>query len=469
MTTPNWFAIFVLVVWPLVALYLYLSRPATQATLWTILGAYLLLPVGAVLHFSGIPQLDKETSGNLGALLGIVLILRRPLRFWNGFGIAEVLLLMLLLGPFITAELNSDQIYFPGRVVPGGSHYDALSEVVRKFLLLIPFFIGRQFLRAPSDIKSILRCLVIAGLLYSVPILFEIRMAPVLQTWIYGFFATSFVEQLRNGGYRPVVFLGHGLAVALFIVTTAMASTALWRSRARIGQLPSSGITAYLSVILILCKGLGSLIYGGVLIPLIYLTKPRFQARVAMVIAAIALCYPLLRSTDVVPVQTMLDMAAVVSQDRSDSLGTRFTNEDRLLKHASDRFFFGWGRFGRNLVYDRTGRDISIPDGEWVIVLGEFGLVGFVGEFGLLALAIYRAASALKFAESERDAIYLATLLLIVAVCTVDLLPNSGLSPWTWLLAGVLMGRAEYLMAMARQRATVALTALHRAKTLPAS
>ena len=30
----------------------------------------------------------------------------RRLRFWNGFGVAEVLLLMLLIGPFVTSELN---------------------------------------------------------------------------------------------------------------------------------------------------------------------------------------------------------------------------------------------------------------------------------------------------------------------------------------------------------------------------
>src|SRR5205807_10200386 len=83
---------------------------------------------------------------------------------------------------------------------------------------------------------------------------------------------------------------------------------------------------------------------------------------------------------------------------------------------------------------------------------GQFGLFGFLAEFGLLALPVFRAASALRFAESMPERVFLAALSLILAVNVVDLLPNSGLNPWTWLLAGALLGRAEELRALARQR-----------------
>ena len=62
-----------------------------------------------------------------------------------------------------------------------------------------------------------------------------------------------------------------------------------------------------------------------------------------------------------------------------------------------------------------------------------------------------RAASALRFAESERDGIFLAALALIIGISMIDMLPNSSLSPWTWLLAGALLGRAEALRGAARQ------------------
>src|SRR3974390_1231425 len=141
---PNWFAIFALLAWPLVAAWLYSSQPIGRATIWTILGAFLLLPSGASIKFQGIPQFDKASIPNLAALFGCMLVLRRPPRFWRGFGSTEFLLLMILIAPFITAELNTDPIVLAnGDVLPAESHYDAVSAIYNKLVLLIPFFLGR--------------------------------------------------------------------------------------------------------------------------------------------------------------------------------------------------------------------------------------------------------------------------------------------------------------------------------------
>ena len=75
--------------------------------------------------------------------------------------------------------------------------------------------------------------LIVAGLCYSVPMLFEVRMSPQLHTWIYGYFPHSFVQQMREGGFRPVVFLGHGLLTAFFIMSAAVAAAAFWQTRTR--------------------------------------------------------------------------------------------------------------------------------------------------------------------------------------------------------------------------------------------
>ena len=46
-------------------------------------------------------------------------------------------------------------------------------------------------------------------------------------------------------------------------------------------------------------------------------------------------------------------------------------------------------------VYDSdTRRDISVTDGHWIITLGQAGLLGFIAEFGLLTLPIFRRAFA---------------------------------------------------------------------------
>jgi len=448
----NWFATLALLAWPVVTLWFYGTRPVSQATLWTILGAYLLLPVGASIKLAeGIPQLDKASIPALAALVGCFLFARRPVRFWNGFGLAEVLLLMFLLGPFVTSSLNSDPVVSGGVLLPGVGVYDGLSAIVAQFLSLLPFFLGRQFLRSSSDCEETLRTLVVAALFYSLPVLFEIRMSPQLHLWFYGYYPHQFVQQMRFGGFRPMVFIGHGLSVAFFMMTATVAAAVLWRTRTRVTRLAPAGIVGYLSVILIMCKSLGALLYGAAAMPLVRWTKPRLQFRTAMALAVVALLYPLLQAENFVPTKYMVAAANSISEERADSLEFRFDHERQLLDRASQRLWFGWGRFGRNRIYDDWGNDIGVSDGRWVITLGQFGLLGFLAEFGLLAWTVFRAASALRFAESERDGLFLAALALIVAINLVDLLPNAGLTSLTWLFAGALLGRAEFLRLAARR------------------
>jgi hypothetical protein len=451
---PNSFAFIALLSWPLVTLWLYCTRPINQAILWTILGAWLLLPVGAEIKIPGVPQFDKVSIPNISALIGCMVVARNPIWFWNRLGLAEVLLLMSLIGPFITSELNNDPILIGSSIppLPALSTYDALSAVVAEFIFLIPFFLGRQLLRGPADNVEILRAMTVAGLLYTIPILLEIRISPQLHTWFYGYFPHSFAQQFRNGGFRAVVFLGHGLWVAFFVMMTTIAASALWRTRTPVLRLPPAGITAYLAAILVLQKSMAALIYCSAAVPLVRFTQPRFQLRIATVLVSIALLYPMLRLAGLFPTSVLVDVSTSVSGDRAESLQYRFDNEERLLQHASQRLIFGWGGWGRNRLYDEYGQDASVTDGQWIIMIGVFGFVGFVGKFGLLSLPVFRALSALKFARSMPDKVNLAALALILSINIVDLLPNSTLSPWSWLLAGALLGRAEALHAFAQQR-----------------
>jgi hypothetical protein len=441
---PSWFSTFALLAWPAVALWLFRALPIGRATIWTILGGYLLLPVGFGFKFDMIPIFDKNTIPTLAATAGYILVLRRLPRPWTSFGLTEALVLIFVLSPLVTSVLNGDAIRVADRVLPGVGLYDGVSAAITQVLVLIPFLLGRQLLRNPDNSEDVLRSLAFAGLLYSLPMMFEVRMSPQLHAWIYGYFPHSFFQQIREGGYRPVVFLGHGLWVAFFAMTAVVASAALWRVQERIKGLPPAAVTAYLSVMLVLCKSAGALIYGAVLAPLVRLATPRLQVRVALLLVSIALLYPTLRATDLVPTETMLSLAASVSTDRAQSLETRFEQEKQLLDHASQRWLFGWGRWGRNRVAnEETGKDVSITDGLWILTMGQFGFVGFLAQFGLLALTVLRAAVALGSIDSAKDRTFLAALALIAAINIVDQLPNATIVPWTWLVAGALLGRAE--------------------------
>jgi hypothetical protein len=440
--------------WPLVAIALFKTQKLNRAILWTVIGAQMLLPTGAFLKISFVPQFDKYTIPNLCILLGCLFVEQRRLQFVRRLGVTEWLVIAYFVSPIITAELNGDPVAVGGIVIPGVGLYDALSAAENAFAFVLPFFVGRQFLRSANSAKEILSVLALAGVIYSLPMLFEIRMSPNLQNWVYHVAPPGGFEMtVRSGGYRPMVFMGHGLVASFFMMTTTVAAAALWRLRERSLLLPWGGWTAYLSGVLVLCKSFGALLYGIMLVPAVRWISPRLQMRLAVLLVSIALMYPALRAFDLFPAQTLLQTISSVSSERSASLKTRFDNEDKLAARWAERPVFGWGRYGRNRVYnEENGRDESITDGLWIITLGSFGLIGFIAQFGLLSLAVFRAASSFKMVKSNTDAICMAAIALILAANIVELIPNSGLLPWTWLLCGALLGRAEALRSESSER-----------------
>jgi hypothetical protein len=455
--TPNWFASFALIVCPFVAIALYASRPVVQATLWTMLSAQLLLPVGTFFKFEMIPAFDKNSIPSLCAFVGCMLATGRPVKLWRKFGGVEVLIVIYLLSPVVTSLFNGDPIYVGVSVIPGVGIYDGLSAALSQFIFLIPFFLGRQLLRKPEDLQSVFSTLVIAGSAYSLLLLFEIRMSPQLHFWIYGYYPTDFIQEMRDdGGFRPMAFMGHGLVAGFFMMTTVVAAAVLWRARTPVFRTVPAGLVAgYLAVVLVLCRSGAALVYGTVLAPVARWIKPGLQLKFAVVLVTIALTYPITRIAEVFPTGTIINIALSINDHRGQSLNFRFDQEEALLKRASQRFLFGWGRYGRNRVHvedwQGVGADASVTDGRWIITLGQFGLFGFLAEFGLLAIAVIRALKAVRFAETFRDAVFLAGLALIVAINIIELLPNSTLLPWTWLLAGTLLGRSEAMMVAARR------------------
>ena len=344
--------------WPIVAACLFAFQPLTRAILCTALGAQLLLPVGTGIKIPIIPQLDKATIANLCILLGCVLSSRKAGSL-RKFGAVEMLMLMFVLGPFITSGLNSDPIILPAIALSGVGIYDAGSASALAFFLLIPFFIGRQFLSGSQDIVQILRAIAIAMTAYSIPLLFEVRFSPQLHNWVYGYFPSDFIQAVRDGGYRPMVFMGHGLIAAHFVLLGFLAATALWRTRVTVMNISPRLLSGYLAAILFFCKTLVPPSTPCSIAPFLILLSPKAQVRLAIVLVTLALLYPTIRSFDLFPTKALVDVARSVSDERARSLQYRFDNEDILLAHAFERPIFGWGRYGRNRVYDaQSGRDI---------------------------------------------------------------------------------------------------------------
>jgi hypothetical protein len=458
MTNGNIFAAIAILLWPVVAFLLYATRPLPQATLWTVLGGVLLLPAGVAIKIEMIPAIDKFSVPNLCALIGVMAMARGAARVRVRWGLTEVLLLCFVLSPLVTSMLNSDAILVGGRVLPGVGPYDGISTVLSQGLLILSFIVGRRVFRHTPATEVILTTTLVAGLFYALPMLFEIRFSPQLARWIYGFSPTSFAVEMRYGGFRPVVFMQNGLTAAFFLATSFVAAVALGQARA---TMPLSArpalVQAFLGVVIVLCKSAGALVYAVVAGLVMRWLSPRAQMRIAIACVVIGLCYPLLRFTDQFPTQALLQTAAAVNQERADSLQFRFREEEQLLAHAAERMFFGWGRFGRNRVYSETsGEDASVTDGMWIITLGQFGLVGFFAQFGLLSLPVFRAYGALKRCPTRASRILLAGLAMTVAFSVIEQLPNASISSWTWLQAGALLGIVEAVGRSSRRSSVTA-------------
>ncbi|EYD72078.1 hypothetical protein [Limimaricola hongkongensis] len=450
---PNVIASIALLVWPLVTLALFRRlRPGT-ALVASLLAGYLLLPpLPAEFDPPLLPSLNKSTIPSLSVLF-VALALRRlgPGDLVPRHPLMQAALAAFVLSPLMTVLRNDDPLAFGPLILPALRVIEIPGLLIQQWLLAVPFLMARAFLRDEAEHRLLLWALVAGGLAYTLPILIEVRLSPQLNTWIYGYFQHSFSQMVRGDGFRPIVFLYHGLWVAFFVAMTVLAALGLAREargRRAVGLWIAG---AGLMVVLVLAKSLAPLLYVLLLAPAILLAPRRVQLLGAAAMAALSLGYPLLKGADLVPQERLLEWAGDISADRAQSLGFRFDNEDVLLERAMERPVFGWGIWGRNLLYDReSGREITVTDGRWLVVIGVFGWVGFLAEFGLLAFPVLRLWIGAGRAPPGAATV---TLAVILGMNLVDLLPNATLTPLTFLAAGAILGRVEAALAQARARA----------------
>jgi hypothetical protein len=85
-----------------------------------------------------------------------------------------------------------------------------------------PYVVGRVYFRDLESFRDLALGIVIGGLIYVPLCLIEIRVSPQLHIWIYGYHQHQFEQSIRFGGFRPTVFMQHGLAVAMWMVNATV-------------------------------------------------------------------------------------------------------------------------------------------------------------------------------------------------------------------------------------------------------
>ncbi len=456
---PNSFAFVMLFLWPFLAVVAFRPLPLPSGIAAAVIGGYLLLPVKTEVDLPLLPTFDKHLSASIAALLLIAMAptdrraavagtgARRGagevLKGWiPGSTWARLCLGAMILGTLVTAMLNTDPVAYGPRVIPGLTLYDSLSAVLDNLMLILPFLIARRYFAAPDNQRQLMVVLVVAGTLYAFLALFEIRMSPQLNVWTYGFFPHTWIMHVRGDGFRPLVFLAHGLRLSLFLTVAFLGAVACARYLPRHNLRPAFvAVAALLFVTVFLTKSLGAFIIAVVFAPVAIFATLRPQLLFAAAVTAAVLTYPVLRGNDLVPVYRILSFAEQIDANRAASFHTRLYNEDILLEKANRKAVFGWGGWGRSRIYDEEGRDIGVTDGTWVILFGQGGWVLYLSVFGLLCLPVLLTAARQRRLKPDGVTVGLT---LMLAANLIDLIPNSGLVPVTWLLAGSLAGRLEW-------------------------
>ncbi len=454
---PNALAYLMLLIWPVVSVVLFRRLSPERAILWCILAGYMLLPPVAEFDLPLVPDMDKFTIPSIMAFILCIGLLRKKVPLLPRHPLARVLTLLFAFAVVPTVMTNgdpiifevlagSDPIVFIVDMLPGLRWRDLGSVMINQIIILMPFLLARRYLSSPEAQKELLLAFCIAGLAYSIPSLIEIRLSPQINIKVYGFFQHNFSQTMRQGGFRPIVFMPHSLWLALFMFSAVLATTALARAAQGRERIRLAMAAAYLFWVLILCKSFASLAYGLSFVPMVALASARWQIRAALLLAAIAITYPMLRNLGLIPTEAILAQAEALSAERAQSLGYRFDNEALMLQRAAEKPWFGWGGWGRNLVRNsETGSIISIPDGHWILVFGSLGWLGYLAEMGLLCLPLALLGREIRRRGKKGISPFATPIALILAATMVDMMLNDTLVPMTWLCAGSILGYAERL------------------------
>jgi hypothetical protein len=133
-----------------------------------------------------------------------------------------------------------------------------------------------------------------------------------------------------------------------------------------------------------------------------------------------------------------------MSEERAESLRFRLENENILLDKAMQAPVFGWGGWGRARVYNEEGEDISVTDGQWIIVLGNLGIYGLTTMTASILLPVFLLVIKIPASRwADAEVARAAVLAIALAMYMIDSLPNAMPNPTFMFIAGGLSSLYE--------------------------
>jgi hypothetical protein len=449
---------YLLVAWVLVVLGLFPALHRRRAVLATFLLGLLFLPeVGSMGAASrgiapisaGPLHLTKDNAISYAALLAVLLydwkrlLAGRPRWF-------DVPMVVWCACPLVSAFTNDPP--------PDGSWAvrDGLSQALQQTVTWgIPYLLGRLYVRDYRSYQDVALGIVLAAVMYAPLCLVEVRFSPHLHNLAFGFSQHEFLQTIRFGGYRPMVFCKHGLTLALWMVVATLLGAWLCWGRptdsdpsapetdgtSRLRALLSWGVFLLLPTVVLL-KSTGALALGVLGAAALWLGRAFPSRAWLLVLVAVPPLYVTARTSGAWTGEGLVELVKNnLGEDRAQSLEFRLRNEDRLIQRALERPLFGWGGWHRARVFDEEGNDTTVTDGLWILALGDRGITG------LLALGAVLLLPALRFAclfpprtWSRRLPGPVTVCAVVLVLFAIDSLLNAGFTHLYPFLAGAVVG-----------------------------
>lgn len=362
--------------WIPVVFYLFVRFPTQRAVIASFIVAWLFLPQSS-LSIPVLPPYNKMAAACYGILLATIFYdAGRITSFKPGW--LDVPMVVYCLCPIVSQLVNNGSPISPtfNQIITWG----------------LPYFLGRLYLNSLDGLRQLAIGIFAGGLAYIPFTMIEGVRGPILHQMIYGVNAfDDWTQARRLGGWRPVVFMQHGLMVGVWMMTAALIGVWLWQT----GTLKKfKGYSIKLLAIILmvafaLCRSTGAYNLFAIGLLVLFCAKWfRTSLPLLFLIGYVGFYLYIAGSGQFSSDQVIGFINQLFGEERAGSLKFRFDNEEILAEKARQRVVFGWGDSGANRVYNDYGQDISITDSLWIIVFGVNGAVGLVSLFSALLLPV---------------------------------------------------------------------------------
>lgn len=434
LATPNFIAALVMFLWIPFVFWVFRSFPSRRAIVIAFVVAALYLPE-AELVIPGFPDYTKLSAASYGVLIFTILFDVQRIKQFR-FGWLDIPILIWCISPLFSSLSN------------GLGWYDGLSSTLEQTMIWgIPFFLGRIYLNDLEGLYQLAIGIFAGGITYIPLALFEIRMSPQLHTWIYGGFPHGdFAQSVRSGGFRPVVFTSHGLVLSFWMMISLLIGIWLWKTDVcqRIFNIPINIIIPIFLITFALLRSTGAYLLLAMSLAVIFISVSLRSNIIIYSLIAAVLGYLLVRSLTETNLHDYIISAIspYLPAERVGSLQFRFENEEILADKARLRMLFGWGGYGRNLIFDEWGNQSTIVDSIWIITFGTRGLLGLFSLFSTLLLPILSVVSIKCPCKlwDRKDFAAVGVLTVALLFFSIEILVNAPALPPVTLICGALTG-----------------------------